>query len=470
MLTPIRVRGRRKKRPAPTEEDAGGSQPKRFKRCGGRRLMSLAERYRSSQRQASQRARRLIAAKPAKQPPKKLSRLETLPVELIEKIFLHSLNVNLPRASSSLAATVSSERIYRALILLAFWNDVPSATGPFDVVSATAIAKILRPLDYIPLDLAERGALQSTILRCKWCTEQRLLSRFPDLMGLSIQRHWFSAGVTMDADEEENLRRFLAREEDGAGSRSFQGTDKDNNHYTLSVSPLVSVTVTCLETETAQTHRILGVTEFPERLLRGEHGFSSDTIAYLEVLRLASGFSRSELMETQVSLPRDALQKGVRAALEAHNAEALASLLKIDEYHFRCRNTNVAVTNSVPYKIPAEHFRTAVRVARNEPALFQILLRASAESVPADDSNITQWAMDLDDPFGRWLLDLMLQLPQRIEAANANPAEGALFYLGRANAQVELARRYLNEILGVEQLGSWMEETSHDFESQWRSL
>ena len=466
MLTPIRVRGRRKKRPAPTED--AGPQPKRSKGRGGRLLMSFAERYSSSQSQAIRRAQRLIA-KPPKQSRKKLSRLETLPVELIEKIFLHSLNVNLPRASASLAATVSSERIYRALILLAFWNDVPSSTGPFDAVSVTAIARILRPLDYIPLDLNERAALQSAILRCKWCTVQRLLGRIPDLMGLSIQRYWFSAGITMAKDQEEKLRRFLAREEDEDGTRNFDGTDKDNNHYTLSVSPLVSVTVTCHETETAQTHRILGITEFPERLLRGEDGFTPDTIAYLETLRLASGFNTSELMETHVSLSRDVLQKGIHAALVEQNTEALTSLLKIDEYHFRCRNTNVAVTNSVPYTIPAEHFRTAVRVVRDEPALFQLLVRASAESVP-DDSDITQWAMDLDNSFGRWLLDLMLQLPQRIEAANANPAEGAVFYLGRANGQVELARRYLTEVLGVEELGSWMEETSHDFESQWRSI
>ncbi|OGM50210.1 hypothetical protein ABOM_001148 [Aspergillus bombycis] len=469
MLTPIRVRGRRKKRPAPTDD--AGPRPKRPKRRGGRRLLSFAERYSSySQSQAIKRARYLIT-KPPKQPRKQLSRLETLPVELIEKIFLQSLNVNLPRASASLAATVSSERIYRALILLAFWNDVPSATGPFDAVSASAITKILRPLDYIPLDLDERGALQSAILRCKWCTVQRLQSRFPDLMGLSIQRYWFSAGISMAENQEEKLRRFLAREEDDEDEmRSFEGTDKDNNHYTLTVSPLVSVTVTCHETETAQTHRILGITEFPERLLRGGNGFASATIAFLETLRLASGFNTAELMETHVALSRDVLQKGIHAALVEHNAEALTSLLKIDEYHFRCRNTNVTTANSVPYTLPAEHFRTAVRVARNKPALFQLLVRACAESVPADDSDITQWAMDLGDSFGRWLLDLMLQLPQRIKAANANPAEGAVFYLGRANGQVELARRYLNEVLGVEELGSWMEETSHDFESQWKAL
>ena len=56
-------------------------------------------------------------------PNPKLSNLESLPVELIEKIFLYSLNTNLPRASPHLAAALSSEQIYRLLILLAFFNN-----------------------------------------------------------------------------------------------------------------------------------------------------------------------------------------------------------------------------------------------------------------------------------------------------------------------------------------------------------
>jgi hypothetical protein len=78
--------------------------------------------------------------------------------------------------------------------------------------------------------------------------------------------------------------------------------------------------------------------------------------------------------------------------------------------------------------------------------------------------------MNLGDSFGHWLLDLMLRLPQQIETANANPAEGAVFYLGRANGQIELARRYLRDVLNVDELPSWMEEASVDLSSQWRAI
>ena len=102
--------------------------------------MSPEEMLTSSQSRADKRVR-LLKHKSGKDTEKvptskdtqkrkttKLSILESLPVELIEKIFLYSLNVNLPRASVALTSALSSERIYRALILLAFWDDYGGRT------------------------------------------------------------------------------------------------------------------------------------------------------------------------------------------------------------------------------------------------------------------------------------------------------------------------------------------------------
>ncbi|GFF75134.1 hypothetical protein IFM60648_09074 [Aspergillus lentulus] len=460
MLTPIRVRGRRKKVPArnPNHDEGAKARPSGPK--GGRPLMSHEARLDSSQSRSNKRAR-LWAARPSKRR-KTLSLLETLPVELIEKIFLYSLNVNLSRASPSLAAAVSSERIYRVLILLAFWNDPASDAEDPD----SAISRILRPLEYVPLQDDDRESLQTSILRCRWCTMPRLLKLLSDMTNLTIQRHWFNAGIEMPEDQQESLDRFLAREDD---TSTYEGTDKEGNHYTLSITPFVSVSIACQETNEQQIHRILRVKHFPEKLLLGAsgEGFSDEHATYLETMRLACGLNRSDHLETDISVSRESLHQGVHIALVEHNTRALATLLKIDEYVFR---SNATVAGGLRYSIPPEHFRTAVRVARNDPALFQTLLRASAESVPADDPEITEWAMNLGDAFGHWLLDLMLKLPQQIETANADPAEGAVFYLGRANGQIELARRYLRDVLNVDELPSWMEEASVDLFSQWRAI
>lgn len=435
--------------------------------------MSPEQKLTSSQLQSNKRARLLIV-KPHK-PRKTRSRLESLPVELIEKIFLYSLNANLPRSAPLLAAAVSSERIYRALILLAFWNDTAS-TPP--VTSGTTIAKILRPLDYVPLDHDERKALQVAIMRCRWCTVDRLLSQLPNLMNLTIQRHWVNAGISMAPDQEAGLARFLSRRED---VRTFEGTGADNAHYTLSITPPVSIHIACHETDHRQTHQILGILNFPHKLLTGgghpDHDaapalFTREHVACLEILRITSGFARPDLVQTGIHVSREATQAGIHAALIEANARALTTLLKLDEYVFRSEHVPAQPDpeNTTPYTLPADHYRTAVRVSRHDPSLFQLLLRASTESVPADDPEITEWAMRRDDALGPWLLDLMLHLPQRVAAARADPVHGAVFYLGAANAQIELGRRYLRDVLGVEELGCWMEETEVDVEELCRRI
>ncbi|RAH52065.1 hypothetical protein BO85DRAFT_408580 [Aspergillus piperis CBS 112811] len=455
MLTPIRVRGRRRKYP-----DDGAPKPKPSGPKGGRPMISHQTKLESSQARSHKRAR-LLVVKPTKP---RQSILESLPVELIEKIFLYSLNVNFARCSSALGATVSSERIYRALILLAFWDDSSATTAVRSQAPEAAISRILRPVDYHPLSHAERRHLQDTILRCKWCTIQRLLAQLPDLMNLTIQRHWFGAGISMAPYDQESLTRFLAQKED---TRVFEGTDSNGaNHYTLTVAPLVSVTITHRETNQSTTYPVLGVLLIPDKLV--EDLSSPDHVTYLELLRIASGLNRADLVKPTVSVSHESLQIGIHNALIENNTAALSTLLKIDEYHFRSENQSLNPTTAVPYVLPAEHFRTAVRFARHDTTFFQLLVRASAESVPADDSEITEWAVSLNNAFGRWLLILMEHLPQQIRAAHANPAEDAVFYLGRANGQRELARRYLREVLGLEELGCWMEETMFDASALWK--
>ncbi|KAI9375834.1 hypothetical protein BJX61DRAFT_62228 [Aspergillus egyptiacus] len=476
MLTPIKTRGRRKR---PWTPGDGVPKPIPSGPKGGRPMISLEAKQANSQ-SSNKRARLLTAPRAPPTPRKRLSRLESLPVELIEKIFLYSLNVNLPRASRLLAGAVSSERIYRALTLLAFWNDSASQgsaeaaetakgteSAAATVVGEREILRLLKPLDYVPLSQDERRLLQDSVLRCRWCTIERLLGHLPDLMRLTVNRHWISTGVDMASDTQDNLRLFLEQRGDTC---SFEGTGKGKKHYTLWIEPLVSITITCLETGQQTTHRILGVLQIPQTLLSGtDEGFNESHVKFLEIVRIASGFNRPEPSTTasDIEVSREAIQQGIHTALVEHNAKALTILLKIDEYTFRSENTST--TQTLPYSLPPEHFRTAVRVARDDPSLFQILLRASAESVPPDDSEITQWAMELNNSFGPWLLDFMLQVPQRIEAARNEPVEGSMFYFGRANAQISIASRYLREVLGVDELGCWMEETSHDISSEWFS-
>lgn len=453
-LTPIPVRGRQKRTP----KDASAKKDK-----PGRPLMSPEEIQTSSRSRSRQRERVLTPRLSKSRSPgcKKLSILESLPVELVEKIFLYSLNVNLPRASPVLRAAVSREPVYRVLIILALWKDTTDWPAyEYQNRDDVTIPRILRPLDYhSPLDEDERGELQRSVLRCKWCTFDRILEQLPDLMRLAIQRIWVNTTVDMDGEQQTALNRFLAGEKN---HRVFTGISGGVHglHFTLSISPLVSVALNFGDVNTLE-HRIASFKEFPANILRGEQGFGDKESAFVEYLRIASGFNRAIVLGMErPAISRDALQQGIRKALLEKNTEALISLLKIDEFNVRS-----GTPGNAPYTLPSEHFRTAVRVAENDPTIFQILLRASAESVPGEDSEITEWAMDLQSPLGDWVLDLMTNLPQLVESARDR--RGSIFFLGAANRESEMARRYLGEVIGVAELPGWMEEKSFDVSSLW---
>ncbi|KAJ5946191.1 hypothetical protein N7454_003030 [Penicillium verhagenii] len=100
--------------------------------------------------------------KPA-DPPR--SRLETLPVEVLELIFLHSLEINLPRASPYISHSLSSPILFTWLIRLVF-----SSTNPSSRHGVFTPEFLPPPLDFWGLSWEQRQHLQTTLLACRWCT------------------------------------------------------------------------------------------------------------------------------------------------------------------------------------------------------------------------------------------------------------------------------------------------------------
>lgn len=93
------------------------------------------------------------------------SRLESLPVEILQLIFLHSLEINLPRASPRLARALSNPVLYIWLIRLVFSSTNPGSREGFFTPDF-----LPPPLDFWALEWEQRQKLQSTILACRWCT------------------------------------------------------------------------------------------------------------------------------------------------------------------------------------------------------------------------------------------------------------------------------------------------------------
>ena len=112
---------------------------------------STSDRPRELLKPPSQLARTRKANMATRKPRrKKLTELERLPLELLELIFFYALNPNMARASPLLGKALSSERIFRRLIVEAF---------------CCADASFQTP--------GEQKDLQCELLSTKWCTLRR---------------------------------------------------------------------------------------------------------------------------------------------------------------------------------------------------------------------------------------------------------------------------------------------------------
>ncbi|EPS28563.1 hypothetical protein POX_f07646 [Penicillium oxalicum] len=93
------------------------------------------------------------------------SRLEALPVEILQLIFFYSLEINLPRASPYLARALSKPIVYTWLIRLAFSSaNTSSRQGLFTPDFLPP------PLDFWDMACPGRQRLQTQLLECRWCT------------------------------------------------------------------------------------------------------------------------------------------------------------------------------------------------------------------------------------------------------------------------------------------------------------
>lgn len=352
-------------------------------------------------------------------------------------------------------------------------------------------------------------------------------------MQMAIQKHWIGANITIqDPVQQASLDQLLQVNTSAgravenvppASKVLFRGTASDGKEYYMSITPLVSVSINCAEASLRDVHRVLNLRFIPDYLLRGRRSrhatacsFADEDIDLLELFRHEYGFDGTG---HDVSFSRRALQVGMQTALDTQNSRALTSLLKTDEFFMRRRletgsSTGISVTASHGlggfYSIPGDLFLRAVKLPTSDAIrFFKLLLRCNAESMPADSSEITQWAMDLcsassvssryasdsddddddddDDEsndsnnardhsvqkaaFGRWLLDFMIELPRLVDEARDSPREKALFYYGAINYQThDMGTRFIDEVcVGSrdELTQTWIQKMSFDVSKTW---
>lgn len=345
---------------------------------------------------------------------RKLSKLESLPIEIILRIFLYSLNVNFPRASPYVAAAVSNEQVYRLLILLAYWDNDAQYDGGYNPTEDRAFGgnparyedlgtypwrgnplystpRILRPLghDYVPLTTDERKTLQRSILQCKWCTLDRLRRQLPDLTRLIISRWCLNAGYMFEKDDwgrkmEEMISSGEGKYLTGVTRRikkepeqeNREGKGKKDDYPLCRVDGLTGTFVQLgfgyrgsdgpiVMTKSSLCFPILDVQDIPDFLFHAEtdaeskgrvRGCFTDThLQFLETLRYSGDLMPSYAVEgaSYLTYPRDAILQGFHTAIASNNFRALDILLKFDDYFH---------ANRPSYTIPSDLYRNAARM------------------------------------------------------------------------------------------------------------
>ncbi|OJD17128.1 hypothetical protein AJ78_02773 [Emergomyces pasteurianus Ep9510] len=343
----------------------------------------------------------------------KICHLEALPAELIEKIFLDSLELNLARASPHFGAILSRKRIYKVLTFLAFFND----PKPEDKTGSDYISDIIRPLTYGPLNISEQKSLQNEVLSCRWFNLSLFKECQRDMFSAVLQKFFFGlepcgSEMVLDPQWRDALNCDL-NEDPLHWNISLQATDRRNEPGRLHIS-CITVTVTSESTGALQFLPV-AVRAIPDKFF-AEQPWTEEKFRLLHYLLLFTpyGFMQNapKYMYTfppVLDISRERIQDCIHHAIMQKNIWSLSELLAWDERAHR----NVSKIYPSGYGIRGEYFVTAVKQS-DDPGLLQVLLRAHAESIPYDDPDITAWALrQKNREFGQWLLSYMIEVPAR---------------------------------------------------------
>ena len=144
--------------------------------------------------------------------PAQLAALESLPTEIIQRIYVESMEVNLARASIIIGQAVSCENIFTRFLIQAFWNDPQQCFRdphfhwnsayldlPFESINYSDLEifrKRFHDLPYQNLGLGHQKRLQSQVLSCRWFNVRRLERIFPDLLSMTMVTAHYQYALT----------------------------------------------------------------------------------------------------------------------------------------------------------------------------------------------------------------------------------------------------------------------------------
>jgi hypothetical protein len=369
-----------------------------------------------------------------------LSHLERLPIELVQQVFFHCLEVDMIKASPIISKMLSTESTYRLLVLFAFFDD--DGLHPVET-------QIFKPVNYRELSIQEKVRLQESILSCRWCTLKRIQDCMPALTRLKIVQEWhkennvtkdWSGGLAtasiegIDPPALPSLHNTIALEHYFHARK--QATDAENTAEAEQPEYFPWLTPYTVQRDENGSilkrvprprpgHRLvfpstLAVRHIPDRLLTGAP-WTESNLDFLKLLR--QGF-RHLTRDFVLHISPTALFSGMASAIKETNHPALLVLLELHDAAFHIQKTSISGQqvqdfnpNNQRYTIPHTHrlplplfHLPLTHPPPTASSLLSLLVRAGLDSIPQDDAILTKWALTSSpeaDPIAAFLLKYM---------------------------------------------------------------
>lgn len=324
--------------------------------------------------------------------------IESLPTEILEQIFLLSLNFNLPRVSPYLAGKLSREGIYKTLILMAFWEDNAPFVRPVEEEDGGFLRQF-GPYEYSPMEESEQEELQAAVLNSRWCTVARLRKYLPKLDDVFLERYWFGqgalgAGAAADKSSRDHIKAALM----------------DPLACTLKNMPTrygeMELLISANFIRIYKGHRLVqdfmrapAIRRIPDELIYPKE-YTESSLEMLEFL-IGCVELRREEYPVRGGLPRlnvsqEALDKGIHHAIVNGNYRVLRALVEVHELAWWGDTEPLRYEwgDVTHHTISLHHFETAAEKC-NDLTAMKILARSSAESCPILETWFKFWANDV---------------------------------------------------------------------------
>lgn len=326
-------------------------------------------------------------------------------------VFFYSLNVNLPRASSTLGLSLSSLHVKTRLVYKAFSPDLYRRLLYLDEM-----------LDILHTEEAI-AELQTDILASKWMTFGLLMRCMAKLLERPVLYSW----LYLMALKNMNLKLLATVLHEGS-KHLREGYSVEDPRYRESKSRIWDLTrinleiqlsdcllITVLDVSEPAKHDMSGKDmvegfrpiaslpgcRIPEKLLRGP--WTDENCMFLEMV-MNSGAS----VDWIGTATGEVVMQGLHLALRENNYRAVRNLIEDT-----CNTVSIQSYFQYPTigAIPrTEDLRTAVIDAGCHVDIVQLLLRAPTLAIDFNDPELLAWAVDKqtkDDLRGSWLLHIM---------------------------------------------------------------